>query len=206
MKYYYLENYLDNKYLLNKKEIFDLFDRLIIINRYKITRYNVSYMLSYILKDDLSFKYGEGSYKTDKFRIITKRYNADPDSGYYESIEYWSCNAYCVIKNFNGYKVDIEKFKKEYIQSRFHNKKEKNRRYKKDRFYRARIKKQYADGWKREYSDFLKSKECDYKIRKKRLNDIKSKFIYYSDDVKIRYSQKSWKQKKIKKQYMKNLK
>jgi hypothetical protein len=53
----------------------------------------------------------------------------------------------------------------------------------------------------------LISEEMGVSIRAKRKNDVKSKFItYYGDDYCFRPHDKSWKSKKVKRQWQKHIK
>lgn len=175
----------NNKFHLTKKELFEFID-------------------------DFGFKFVQSFQKNNERGIyLGKETFYNKDSGY-ESYSNVYLNGQFILQDIHGYSVDFTSIEIDYNKSRDIKKYQYKRynhnygtkKYSKPR-RRASLQKEKSVGFSKEYKESFIAKEFDVKIRVKRYKDVKKKHIFFYDDPWYRKSSRSWKNKKIKKQWNK---
>lgn len=198
---YYLITYKKEKILVDKKELFLIFDNF----------FKANYGLLKVVGENINYSYGRIGFKTDAFKIVSDYYcDQDGEKNYFRDQKIYLCaNHFCYITTDKGVKVDPDIIINQYYQSRgiIKNKSRsyyiksgtKNEKRKYTRFNRRSF---YGKGFKSEYLANLSAKEVGVKIRAKRNKNIAGKLMPFCNefDKEINTS-KSWKQNKKRKQY-----
>lgn len=160
------------------------------------------------------------------FSVFSDRFDISYEGGFFVEVEKEVCNDYgyyykinkyvkslFIIKDENNFVIDYSKLYDEYKESRnikpyrskYKYRDRSTSKYRRSRGYDKYIVSKHS--YKKEYTDMLISEEMGVSIRAKRKNDVKSKFVtYYGDDYGFRPHNKSWKSKKVKRQWQKHIK
>lgn len=222
MRYKITNIYNQTFYINEKKELFKYIDELTYFknkstHHSKYFFYNSPYNGFFrIVTND--FNKTEDSSKGSVFLYSEQKSikNRFTDYYYMETKNTYS-TGFCKIKDEKGFTIDYSKLYSEYKQSRFNlSSKKKNRRYidRSTKKYQLAFKDKAADhimsSCKKEYTDCLSIKEIEneldlnIKIRRKRLSFLKCLNVHTYDDFIERKARKSWKNKKVKRQWKKN--
>lgn len=198
MKKYKVKNIFGETYILDRKELFDYVDEI-----KKYIRVNNFRSLKYICSSNIILSGKNGSFTVYKKQVEIKRYCGYRGEYFYsKEIEKIYASHFLEIRDRHGYSIDIDELNESYLKSRgLKNKKSKFRKAKKYTYSHL-----VPAGWKSEFSQNIKAKEHGVNIRSKR----EKKIVYYLSKNYDKYTRKnmgkteSWKNKKIKKQYLKN--
>lgn len=188
-------------FLYSKEDLFDFFDNVLKYNRFD-DAFNYSFEKNFI-----------SGYFVESFGFKYEKRGTDENPYYYEKEIREYSNSIYIIKDENNFVVDYDKIYSEYIQSRNLFKKKKSNNYdlnrgtsKRRRTLKSFRRKDYAHSYKRLYSLSVYDKELKVKVRDKPQSIMRNKLIFDYDYMFYEKNRPtSWKNKKIKKQWMKNI-
>lgn len=201
MEYKILSYFGETFYCSNKNELFDFLDQITLSSlgdSFDLSRER-GYFISHYEERDIH--YSDDIISTVLLPVYVK--------------------CFYIVQDKNRYTVNYQKLIKEYYQSRNLYQKQKKHWWERSyemmlhrstKKYRRRVGKNYVESKRnchKEYAETLglMNEYPEVKIRNKRFTDLRLGHVfYYCDEYCIRKSTKSWKHKKVRKQWQKNIK
>lgn len=203
---YTLKHHSGKKYFVdNKQELFSIFDSF----QSNWGKWSGCVVTSYFTDNFIFSNSGRFVVKEEYFEKCHHFYEGEYTIVYKATY----VNALYIIYNDSGQKINLEELKEQYVQSRKLEKKKNKNLYHYDRStasYRNKWKcSRYKDrsrhnSYTKEYRDNIYAFEENIKIRKKRATQVEKYHVFYYDYEYYRDATKSWKYKKVKKQWGKH--